>query len=208
MLADGGIEGISIRRLAEAEGTTTRAIYSLFDGRAGVLSALYREAFRALSRRLDAVPVLEDPIEDLRHVSTEVFRGFALEHPNLYRLAFERSALGFEPSAEDRAVALATVERLRARIERLEAAGGLGGRSAWQVARQFHALCQGLASGELHLWDRASVLDPSAGSGEAVWHDAVGALLRGYGLPADRGDEAVPRRRTSATAADRRRKSR
>jgi AcrR family transcriptional regulator len=180
MIADGGVGGISIRRLAEAERTTTRAIYSLFEGRGGVLSALYREAFRALSRRLDRVPLRADPVEDLRHVATAVFRGFALEHPSLYRLAFERSAPGFQPDREDRAVALETVERLRVRVERLAAAGKLGGRSSLQVTRQFHALCQGLASGELHLWGEGAVISPEAGTGEAVWRDAVGALLRGY----------------------------
>ena len=48
LLTAEGVAGLSVRRLAEAAGTSARAIYSVFGDRSGLVQALFQEAFVAL----------------------------------------------------------------------------------------------------------------------------------------------------------------
>src|SRR5688572_3565410 len=84
VVAYGGVDALSIRGLAEAVGTTTRAVYSVFEGKDDIVRALYRESWTVLARRLEELPLLEDPVEDLVRAGVEAFRGFALNRPNLF----------------------------------------------------------------------------------------------------------------------------
>lgn len=180
LVAEGGTGAISVRRLADAAGTSTRAVYSVFGSKARLLSALGREAFRELVRVIDAVPTTGDPVRDLVLTGVEGFRRFALDHPNLFHLVFERVGLeGREP--EEAAAAEEAMSRLRRRVERLSRAGSAGSHSVEFIATTFHALCQGLASMELQgrRWDPRPF--------DVVWTDALNTLiagLRGGGKPA------------------------
>src|SRR4030095_5589623 len=77
LLAEGGAEALSVRRLAEAARTTPRAIYSIFGGMDGLLGALFREAFHALAAALDALVLTDDPMADLVAAGAVGFRGWA-----------------------------------------------------------------------------------------------------------------------------------
>jgi hypothetical protein len=61
------------------------------------------------------------------------------------------------------------------RIERLAAAGLLGGRTIDAAACEFHALCEGLAAIEL----RGIIHD---GQEAPIWRDALGAFVAGLAL--------------------------
>jgi AcrR family transcriptional regulator len=171
-----GLEALTVRRVAHEVGTTTRAVYSVFGSKDGLVVALGARAFDLLRVRIDALPVTADPAADLVEAGVEVFRTFAIEHPSLFRIGVQRAlpeprlAEGFRPAAAD---ALAGLE---ARIERLEAANLLGGRGVREVARTFHSLCEGLAAMELR-----SAL--TAGDEEWIWRDALTALVRGFAAP-------------------------
>ena len=60
---------------------------------------------------------------------------------------------------------------LHGRVGRLEAAGALGGRAVPDAAREFHALCEGVAGMELR-----SLLP--TGEEERIWRDALTTLVR------------------------------
>src|SRR5262245_22297059 len=145
LVADGGVEALSIRRIADAVGTTTRAVYSVFGGKDGLVQALREESWRILAQRLEAHRPNRDPIEDAVHMAVDVFRWFALTHPNLFRLTFETQSPTLDPDRHDGVVGLATRGALVKRVQRLADAGLLGGRSASLAAAQFHTLCAGLA---------------------------------------------------------------
>ena len=68
--------------------------------------------------------------------------------------------------------AAAAMAGLNARIERLAAAGLLGGRTVDAAACEFHAVCEGLAAVEL----RGLVHD---GDEAPIWRDALGAFVAG-----------------------------
>ena len=175
LLAEGGVEALSVRRVAEAAGTTPRAIYSVFGGKDGLLRALFREAFAVVAADLDALPLTDDPLADLVAAGVVAFRGWALERPSLFRLAF--SELG--PS--DRAPEVTGVEafgRLRLRIRRCIDAGLIAEDAELTVALSFHALSEGLASLEARgrfplLADQDTV---------ELWRRSLTALVKGYGI--------------------------
>ena len=172
LVAEGGTGAISVRRLADATGTSTRAVYSVFGSKDRLLSALCREAFRELVRVIDGVPVTGDPTRDLVRVGVDGFRQFALSHPNLFHLVFERVEVG-RRQPDETAAAEQAMSRLRQRVEGLVRAGLSGGHSVEFVATTFHALCQGLASMELQgrRWDPRPP--------HTIWTDALTSLITG-----------------------------
>jgi AcrR family transcriptional regulator len=177
LIDERGPDAASVRAVADEVGTTTRAVYSVFGSKQGLLDALAARMFEVLTDAIDAVPVTHDPAGDVVEVSLQGFRRTALTHPSLYSLVFLRIVpevqLG-QPGTAYIEAASAAFGRLEGRVERLEAAGLLGDRTVRDAAQEVHALTEGLASMEV----RGGMLDPA--TAESVWRDALGSLLRGF----------------------------
>ena len=173
LIARGGLDAVSTRAVAEHAGTTTRAVYSLFGSKRGLLHALAERGFLLLADRVEAVPVTADPGADLVNVAVEAFRGWALAHPNLFRLVFglPDSDLRTEPAVAP--ASRAALGRLRWRIERARQAGLLGDNPVDEVVVEWHAAGEGLASVEL----RGQMMAPD--TAERMWRDSMTAFLRG-----------------------------
>src|SRR5215212_10855269 len=71
-----GLTALSVRRVANEVGTTTRAVYSLFGAKEGLVAALGARAFDLLGASVAALPTTDDPAADLVRAGL-VFRGFA-----------------------------------------------------------------------------------------------------------------------------------
>lgn len=167
-----GPDALTVRGVADAIGTSTRAVYTVFGSKEALLVALGARAFDLLRTQVAALPTTSDPTADLVEAGVGVFRRFAIDHPALFAIGVQRAlpdptlATGFLGAARD---ALAELE---ARIEPLEAAGLLGNRSVRDAARSFHSLCEGLAAMELR-----SLLP--TGDEERIWTDSLTTLVRG-----------------------------
>ncbi len=85
MLATGGPDALSVRKLATAVGTSTMTIYTAFEGKDGVIAALYEEAFARMAEFQEAVPRPDNPLEWLAGLGA-AYRRFALKHPSYYAL--------------------------------------------------------------------------------------------------------------------------
>ena len=169
-IAVGGVEALSVRDVAGDAGTTTRAVYSLFGSKEGLLVALGVRAFNLLQREIDALPETDTPRDDLVEVAL-IFRRFALEHPALFSIAFHRADPAIWPRFRVAATdALAVLDR---RFQPLEAADLLGGRSVSEASAQFRALGEGVAWTEL----RGNPLPPNP---ERFWRNAFHALITGF----------------------------
>ena len=130
IVADGGPAALSVRAVAEAAGTTTRAVYSLFGSKDGLLvQALARDAFEFLYTEIGALEETDDPASDLLEVGLLVFRRLVRDHPALYRVAFQRIVPGLEAGPELAATRQRAWEQLVAKVERLRAAGQFGGQA-------------------------------------------------------------------------------
>ncbi|HEX3393353.1 MAG TPA: helix-turn-helix domain-containing protein [Acidimicrobiales bacterium] len=176
-----GVEALSVRALADEVGTSTRAVYSLFGSKEGMVAALGIRAFEMLGDAIGATATTDDPAADLVDAGVTVFRRFALRHPGLFQVAIQRTRVRSEVARQMRPTAADAFGGLTARVARLDEAGLLGHRAVAQAAIEFHALCEGLAAVELR-----GMLAP--GREIRVWRDALGALVAGFGdHPSSRG---------------------
>ena len=167
LLQQRGTAALSLRQVAAGAGTSTRAVYSLFGSKEALVGALGAHAMELLHEGVDAIPVTDDPRQDLVEAAL-MFRRFALDHPALFQVAFDPAVRPrFRATAAD---ALAALMR---RFEPLAAAGLLGGRSVPEAVMAFHGLCEGMAVAELR--GLPSGVDP-----ERLWRSASWAQLNGF----------------------------
>lgn len=169
-----GAEAASVRAVAEAIDTTTRAVYSVFGSKDGMLEALAIGLFELLSEAIDACVSTDDPVEDIVTISVDGFRRTALEHPAMYGLVFLRLVPGLRLGDEFAEVSAGAFGRLRSHLARLDASGGLGVMSDLDAAHSVHALTEGLATMELR--GMLSGTDDA----EMIWRNAIAALVRGF----------------------------
>jgi AcrR family transcriptional regulator len=171
-----GLDGLTVRRVANEVGTTTRAVYGSLGSKEALLSRLRVRAFDLLGARVAAVPHSDDPAADLVAAGSVAFRQWAMEHPALFRLAFvyQASAAGDVGTRFGTAAARA-LSALHELIQRVDNAGGLGGRSLEQATWQFHSLCEGLA-----VMDLRGGLTCPADDSMPIWADGLGALVAGW----------------------------
>lgn len=173
LLQEHGADGVSVRAVAARAGTSVQAVYSVFGSKEALLGALGARAMALLHVGVDAVAVTEDPVHDLAEAAL-VFRRFALEHPALFEVAFQR----VDPAVWPRFAAASAdaLQALTRRFHRLVEARLLPRRSLREAVMAFHAMCEGLAGIELRGRVGAD-LDP-----EHLWRASFAALLKGFNL--------------------------
>ena len=182
LVARGGPAALSVRAVAEEAGTTTRAVYSLFGSKDGLLiDALAQGAFDYLADGIDALGETDDVVSDLVAVGVPVFRGLVREHPGLYRIAFQRVVPGFRAGPEVTAARQRAFERLTGRLERVRDAGLLGGVAIEDARVAFNAMLEGLANAELR-GTTLPILPP--GREEEAWRTALTTVVLGFGATA------------------------
>lgn len=181
-----GPDAASVRAVADQVGTSTRAVYSVFGSKQGLLEALATRWFEILNDAIEAVPLTDDPGADLVDVGIVAFRRTALEHPSLYQLVFLRVVPDLELGPQFAAVAYDAFGRMQARVERVAPDGP----AVHERSLAFHALTEGLASMEV----RGQMLDTV--DAERVWRDALTALVSGFASEdVSAAPEASPSRR-------------
>jgi AcrR family transcriptional regulator len=168
-----GLEALTVRRVANAVGTTTRAVYTVYGSKDALIVALGSRAFELLRTQIEARPLTADPAADLVEAGVEVFRRFAIEHPALFRIGFRQTSAEPALAADVRALARQARAGLETRVERLGNAGLLGDYPISEAVSAFHALCEGLAAMELR-----SLLP--AGDAQRIWTNGLSALVRGF----------------------------
>lgn len=169
-LAADGAPGLSVRRLSDDVGVSTRAVYSLFGSKEGLVREMYVAGFRGLADELDAAAGADDPLRELQDLAL-AYRRSALDRPHLYEVMFACPVPEFEPTEEDAVFALSTLGRLRDAVARAIAAGAIAG-DVEEVTYGLWGLVHGLAS--LELAGAPATLDT-----DAVWDRSVTAMLDG-----------------------------
>jgi len=105
ILIDEGPTGLSLRRLARLTGVSEAAPYRHFDGKDGILAAVAISAFERFAEKLEDVAARIDTHEDRIMALGAAYVGFAIEHPQHFRLIFgrERPPLDQYPELRDAA---------------------------------------------------------------------------------------------------------
>ena len=192
LVAEGGADALSVRTAATEAGTTTRAVYSLFGSKEGLVAAVAQTAFEYLYDEIDRLPVTEDPADDLIAIGTNVVRRLALDHPGLFRIAFQRVA-GLHADPGLAAARQRAWVQLQAAVQRLGDAGLLGTKPVPDAAREINAMWEGLANAEL----RGEVLRiMPKGQEEQAWRDALTTVVRGFATSQSRSRRRNSRSRS------------
>jgi AcrR family transcriptional regulator len=120
LIREHGVAALSLRDLGARVGMRAQSLYSYFDAKEAIFDALFQQAATELLERVEAMPLTDDPRENVRRGSL-VFVEFCVEDPARYQLVFQRTIPGFEPSPEAFAPSIAVLEITR---RNLVAAGG------------------------------------------------------------------------------------
>jgi AcrR family transcriptional regulator len=176
LLSSEGPAALTTRRLAEAAGTTTQSIYTLFGGKEGVVRAMYREGYARLEARLRRVKDTDDPLDDLLQRG-RAYRAAALASPHYYDVMFGHPVPEFTPDDDDLAAALVTIAHLQDGVQRCIDSGLLAdGVDAARLTTWLWAAAHGVVSLEL-----AGFIDvgPRRGTSD-VYDEYLAASLHMY----------------------------
>lgn len=99
-IRDGGVTGLSLRKLAQDTGVTTMATYHHFKNKEALLVQIAVRGFGELSTAMQsASDSAESPQQAVRGIMREYFH-FALQNPEIYHLMFGREIQG-KPTIPD-----------------------------------------------------------------------------------------------------------
>jgi AcrR family transcriptional regulator len=170
-LSTHGAAGLSLRTLARDCGTSTTAVYALFGGKPGLLTALFDDAFGRLAHVLAEVRPGPDPLADLVAVAA-AYRSAALADPHVFAVMFGGETV-LPAAAEARTAAGTALGPLREHVGRAVEAGALRADTDPGAASvTLWATVHGWASLQLR-----GFLPPGADAG---FEDAVRAVLAGW----------------------------
>ena len=167
-----GTQGLTVRGLAAEAGVTTRAIYSLFSGLPELIGVLCARSAEAMVRHHEAVPVTDDPINELLPLAL-AFRSGAREQADLYERLYAPTridghmSMGYPPQVQR------TLARVKDTIHRAIRAGQLRPVDDQELFQQLWAIVHGLTSLELR-----GVLGTSQEC-DRIWHDTITTHVRG-----------------------------
>ena len=148
LLATEGPGALTVRRIAKEAGVSTMNVYSRFGGKDGVVEQLFVQGFSQLGAGMSTAEVTDDPIADVRSCGL-AYRRFAIDHPTIYSVMFDRVVPDYVPSVEAHTLAGSTLQQLAQRLERAMRAGKLRSADPLATAALVWATCHGVVSLEL-----------------------------------------------------------
>jgi len=174
ILAAEGPAGVSVRRVAGRAGTSTRAVYSLYGDKDGLLQALCQRANDVMRRHHEAVPSdVADPAAELLTLAL-AYRAAAREEPRLYDLWSSQGLPDVTSDDDELQRNIRSFTRVIEAVGRCVQTGVFAPTDPLSVAMQMWALVHGLASLELR-----GTLGPPPRA-EQLWRGAVTAAISGY----------------------------
>lgn len=149
MLAEHGIEGLSLRKLADRVGVSPPALYHHFEDKNALLSAIAEQGFLELDRDVSrATEGHERTSEESLRAFVRAYVGFAARVPETYDLMFGRALWKVgRPTDSLREIAYATFRRYALRVIAIAAEAsiteeGAGLRLAQASWAMLHGLCR------------------------------------------------------------------
>jgi len=169
LLVEHGPAGLTVRAVATEAGVAPMGVYNRFDGKHGLLEALYVQGFNELRDRVNSA---SGPTAHARlRAAADAYRAFALDSPQHYRLMFEHVTEVY-PSDEAVEQAYESFGALVALVQACQDADQLAGTNEVSVAQQIWSAIHGAVS--LELVGISFTEDPAQ-----TYSDMVDALLIG-----------------------------
>ncbi|PWF46036.1 TetR/AcrR family transcriptional regulator [Massilia glaciei] len=146
LFLEGGYDALSVRAIAARAQMSTIGIYNHFQGKQGILDALYAEGFERVVCGMDVQD--PDPRAALLHACSNYLE-IAERYPAHYDLIYGKSDSAYTPSPAASAVGTRAFDMLHALIARLVPAG-TGGAARLDAAMQIWSVVHGFVSLRRH----------------------------------------------------------
>jgi AcrR family transcriptional regulator len=169
ILTEEGPEAITVRKVATCAGVAPMGVYNRFEGKQGLLEALFIRGFQQLQAMVASANG-PDAVARLRAGCVK-YREFAIGHPEHYRLMFERMH-EIEPTERGMLEAFASFDQLVGNVAAARSLRPLGAGSDVDVAQQIWSALHGAVS--LELLGISFAEDP-----DAAFEAMLDALLAG-----------------------------
>jgi AcrR family transcriptional regulator len=111
ILQEEGPEAVTVRKVSQKMGCSTKIIYSLFVNKEGLAQQLYLEGCKLLAQRFEEVSPSSDPLQHLLDLG-EAFWQFGQDHTSYYKLMFGGAFAEFKPDAESMQGTMTAISRL------------------------------------------------------------------------------------------------
>ncbi|MEM6556164.1 MAG: WHG domain-containing protein [Pseudomonadota bacterium] len=148
IFAENGAGGLSVRAISGRAGLSTIGIYNHFNGKQGILDALYIEGFELVMAAIDFdLEVMLPRAAVLQGLSNYI--DLAAQYRGHYRLIFGRGDPAYKPSSTAIAVGEEAFNRLTEMVARV-LPEALSGRRKREAALQLWALAHGYVSLQDH----------------------------------------------------------
>lgn len=148
IFAEHGANGLSVRAISGRAGLSTIGIYNHFNGKQGILDALYIEGFELVMSAIRFDPSVMSPRDAVLHGLSN-YLDLADRHRGHYQLIFGRGDPSYKPSSVAIAVGAEAFNRLTALIARA-LPETLSSREKREAALQLWALAHGYISLQDH----------------------------------------------------------
>lgn len=119
IMREEGVAALSMQELARRLEIRAPSLYHYFPGKTAIYDALFALGHTMFAGRMQAMLATAQTAQDEIRLSFEAYLGFAIEHPELFQLCFERPVPGFVPSAESLQVGVRQLQDAYARVARL-----------------------------------------------------------------------------------------
>jgi AcrR family transcriptional regulator len=163
LFAESGANGLSVRAISKRAGLSTMGIYNHFQGKQGILDALYIEGFQMVMRAIDVDVEASEPRDAvLQGLSNYI--DLAAQHGGHYQLIFGRADPTYHPSSAATVVGEEAFNRLT-HLVGLALPKSLSGLERREAALQLWALAHGYVSLQDH---EATELIP-----HTAWRDLI-----------------------------------
>ncbi|WP_433161462.1 TetR/AcrR family transcriptional regulator [Kribbella sp. CA-247076] len=117
LVGEQGLAALSLRELARRAGITTPTVYAYFESKNAILDAMFAQAAQAFLDLKAALPVTDDPEQDLL-ADIRAFIAFCVADVPRYQLLFQHAVPGFRPSQESYGLAVRALDASRELLAR------------------------------------------------------------------------------------------
>jgi AcrR family transcriptional regulator len=147
LLAAEGPDALSIRRIASEAGVAPMSVYNRFEGKHGVVEALFLQGFERLQQEFATVH--EADVMDALDECGRRYRALALTHPGSYAVMFDDVIPEFQPSDRCKLQAAASFTELVGIVRRGQDSGRMVDGEPIDIAQQIWEVVHGAVSLEL-----------------------------------------------------------
>ena len=144
LFGERGASALSVRAISNRAGLSTMGIYNHFNGKQGILDALYIEGFQHVMDAIDVIDGQRSP-RDAVLMGLSNYIEFAQEKTEFYNLIFGRSDPTYTPSSEAIVIGEEAFNKLTHLVSRAIPVE-LSGREKRQTTLELWALAHGYVS--------------------------------------------------------------